>query len=64
MEEIVQEGSQPDPGVTPLKFDTVYARSLLQQYRICLWKLGGKTGNEQQVGTLKTSSCHSSTSTQ
>ncbi len=89
MEEIIQEGSQPDPGVTPLKFDTVYARSLLQQYRICLWKfnitywrtpnynatrfsfsiavalifgacfwkLGGKTGNEQQVGTPKPSSC-------
>ena len=89
MEEIIQEGSQPDPGVTPLKFDTVYARSLLQQYRICLWKfnitywrtpnynatrfsfsiavalifgacfwkLGGKTGNEQQVGTSKPASC-------
>jgi hypothetical protein len=89
MEEIIQEGSQPDPGVTPLKFDTVYARSLLQQYRICLWKfnitywrtpnynatrfsfsiavalifgacfwkLGGKTGNEQQVGAPKPSSC-------
>ena len=88
MEEIIQEGSQPDPGVTPLKFDTVYARSLLQQYRICLWKfnitywrtpnynatrfsfsiavalifgacfwkLGGKTGNEQQVRTPKP--CH------
>ncbi|DBB05992.1 hypothetical protein WJX82_004698 [Trebouxia sp. C0006] len=91
MEEIIQEGSQPDTGVTPLKFDTVYARSLLQQYRICLWKfnitywrtpnynatrfsfsiavalifgacfwkLGGKTGNEQQVyntlGALLTS---------
>ena len=89
MEDIIQEGSQPDPGVTPLKFDTVYARSLLQQYRICLWKfnitywrtpnynatrfsfsiavalifgacfwkLGGKTGNEQQVGTPTPSTC-------
>ena len=83
-EQIIQEGSQPEAGTAPLKFDTVYARSLLQQYRICLWKfnitywrtpnynatrfsfsvavalifgacfwkLGGKTGNEQQVGIL------------
>ena len=82
MEQIIQEGSQPEEGVAPLKFDTVYARSLVQQYRVCLWKfnitywrtpnynatrfsfsiavalifgacfwkLGGKTGNEQQVG--------------
>ena len=82
MEETIQKGSEPDPETPVLKFDTVYARSALQQYRICLWKfnitywrtpnynatrfsfslavalvfgacfwkLGGKTGNEQQVG--------------
>lgn len=91
MEETIQKGSEPDPETPVLKFDTVYARSALQQYRICLWKfnitywrtpnynatrfsfslavalvfgacfwkLGGKTGNEQQVyntlGALLTS---------
>ena len=38
MEEMIQQGSQPDPEVPPLRFDTVYARSNLQQYLICLWK--------------------------
>ena len=38
MEEIVAEGSKPDPEVPALSFDKVYARSFLDQYRICLWK--------------------------
>ena len=38
MDEIIAQGSQPPPDTQVLKFDTVYARSVLDQYRICLWK--------------------------
>ena len=91
MESIIAKGSQPAADTEALKFDTVYARNFLAQYRICLWKfnitywrtpnynatrfsfslavalifgacfwkLGGSTGNEQQVyntlGALLTS---------
>lgn len=38
LDEIIAQGSQPPPDTQVLKFDTVYARSVLDQYRICLWK--------------------------
>ncbi|KAL3144459.1 hypothetical protein ABBQ32_004202 [Trebouxia sp. C0010 RCD-2024] len=38
MEEIIADGSKPAPDTQILQFDTVYARSVLDQYRVCLWK--------------------------
>ena len=38
MDDIIAQGSQPPPDTQVLKFDTVYARSVLDQYFICLWK--------------------------
>lgn len=38
MEEIIAQGSKPAPDTQILHFDTVYARSMLDQYRVCLWK--------------------------
>ena len=91
MDQIIAVGSKPAEDSHVLKFDTVYARNVLEQYHICLWKfnitywrtpnynatrlafsvavalifgacfrkLGGKTGNGQQIyntlGALLTS---------
>lgn len=38
MEDIIAEGSKPDPAVPALSFDKEFARSFWDQYRICLWK--------------------------
>ena len=38
MEEIIAVGSKPAADSEVLKFDTVYARNMFDQYRICLWK--------------------------
>ena len=38
VEEVIAQGSVPDPAVPPPKFDTVYARSWVEQYLICCRK--------------------------
>ena len=38
MEEIIVQGSHPAPDGEVLRFDTIYARSVLEQYRVCVWK--------------------------
>ena len=37
-EEQIAELSSPPEGSQPLHFDTVYARSKLTQFRVCLWR--------------------------
>ena len=37
MDHIIGQAEQPDPEVPPLAFERQYARSWLQQYKICLW---------------------------
>ena len=37
MDHVISQAEQPDPEVPPLAFERQYARSWLQQYRICLW---------------------------
>ena len=38
IEEQIAELSSPAEGSQPLRFDTVYARSKLAQFRVCLWR--------------------------
>ncbi len=35
---LIAELSRPADGTEPLRFDTVYARSKLAQFRVCLWR--------------------------